>query len=615
MPDVTTTEAAWRRRYRAARVSLPAWARDAPERLLYAANTGGKWELWLWDQLSDTHHRATDRPEGTVHGQLDPAGGELWWFDDTRGDELGRWVAEPFNREGEGAGQRRTIAPELPAAYSAGLELGRSLAVLGSSTDDGSSIHLLRCDEAAQLLYSHREAAWVSSLSRDETLLCIGHSEHGDSRHPAVRVFDLRRSDSGQPNQGKAVAELWDGAGLGLWAGEWSPVPGDQRLIVSHERRNLHRPEIWSPLTGEILDLAIDLPGEVDAGWYPDGSALLIAHDYRGRVDLYRFDLASRTLGRIETEPGTIGGAAVRLDGEIWYAWTRSSTPPEIRAGSQAAAAGPPIDAGSRVLLRPPGEPAPGGVAYTDHDACEIHFFLAEPQGPRPHPTLFEVHGGPAAHDRDAFSPLVQAWVDHGFAVALVNYRGSTGYGKAWTDAIEGKPGLTELEDIAAVYDRLVADGVADPKRTVLAGGSWGGYLTLLGLGTQPERWALGIAAVPVADYVAAFEDEMEPLKDFDRALFGGSPEELPELYRERSPITYVEQVRVPVQILAGENDPRCPIRQIDNYIARLAGLGKPHEVYRFDAGHGSLVIEEAIRQTEAQIDFAARHLGTPSPL
>src|SRR5205814_9657469 len=142
----------------------------------------------------------------------------------------------------------------------------------------------------------------------------------------------------------------------------------------------------------------------------------------------------------------------------------------------------------------------------------------------------------------------------------------------------------------------------------------WGGYVTRLGLGTRPESWAQGIAAVPVADYVAAFEDEMEPLKAFDRALFGGSPEEIPGLYEERSPITYVEKVQVPVMILAGENDPRCPIRQIDNYVARLQELGAPHEVYRFDAGHASLVTDETIRQTEAMLAFAARNLGTPPP-
>ncbi len=82
------------------------------------------------------------------------------------------------------------------------------------------------------------------------------------------------------------------------------------------------------------------------------------------------------------------------------------------------------------------------------------------------------------------------------------------------------------------------------------------------------------MAGVPVADYLAAYEDEMEALKAFDRSLFGGSPEEVPDKYRDSSPITYADRVVAPVLVLAGENDPRCPIRQIENYVAVLAERG-----------------------------------------
>jgi dipeptidyl aminopeptidase/acylaminoacyl peptidase len=75
-----------------------------------------------------------------------------------------------------------------------------------------------------------------------------------------------------------------------------------------------------------------------------------------------------------------------------------------------------------------------------------------------------------------------------------------------------------------------------------------------------------------------------------------------------------VEKVDVPLLVLVGENDPRCPVRQIDNYLERLRALGKPHEVVRFDAGHGSRKVDEEIRQVESMIDFASRHLGTPAP-
>lgn len=245
-----------------------------------------------------------------------------------------------------------------------------------------------------------------------------------------------------------------------------------------------------------------------------------------------------------------------------------------------------------------------------DGPGGRVHALVSKPEGDRPYPTVFDVHGGPTAQDDDSFVPTAAAWVDHGFAVVRVNYRGSTGYGSEWRDAIEGRVGLTELEDVKAVRDWAVESGLADPGRLVLTGGSWGGFLTLLGIGTQPDDWTVAVAAVPVADYVAAYEDEMEGLQAFDRSLFGGSPEEVPERYRESSPITYVDRVKAPVLVLAGENDPRCPIRQIDNYLARLAELGRPHEVYRYDAGHGSLVVEERITQMAAEIGFARKHLG-----
>jgi dipeptidyl aminopeptidase/acylaminoacyl peptidase len=164
---------------------------------------------------------------------------------------------------------------------------------------------------------------------------------------------------------------------------------------------------------------------------------------------------------------------------------------------------------------------------------------------------------------------------------------------------------------VHAVLDALVGSGVVDPARAVVAGGSWGGFLTLLALGVRPQAWALGLAGVPVADYVASYEQEMEGLKAFDRALFGGSPTDVPDRYVASSPITYVEAVAAPVLVMAGENDPRCPIGQIENYLARLQELGKPYEVYRYDAGHGSLVVEERIRQLRAELDFVARHLGS----
>lgn len=587
------TEAAWRRRYRSPRASFPTWARDQADRLLYLSNHVGRFEVFAWDRRADSHRQVTDRAEGTgyrVASRLDPSGGEIWWWNDLKGDEFGTWTVERFD-----GGDRREAAPVAPS-YSAGLVLGRSFAVIGRSTDeDGSTVFVVPRNDRPLQIYAHRESAGVVTLSSDETLVAVSHSEHGDSRNRALRVIDL---------SGARVAELWDGPERGLDPGRWSPVPGDQRLIVHHERAGLERPLIFDASKRAETPVEVDLPGEVTAmDWWPDGQSLLLMHHYRGRMELFRFHLGLRELAAVPTERGTIDAARVRPDGEVWYQWDGSWAPAHTRQGTH-------------VVLRAPGPDAPEGAAYRDVDVRGIHAFIAEPRsGPRPCPTIFLVHGGPEWHDRDSWSPGVQALVDHGFAVVLVNYRGSTGYGKEWRDAIKGKPGLTELEDIAAVQDWAISSGLSDPRRCVIGGGSWGGYLTLLGLGTQPERWAAGLASVPIGDYIAAFEDEMEPLKRYDAALFGGTPDQVPQVYRERNPITYVDRVRAPVLMLVGRNDPRCPSRSADVYEARLKELGKTFETYRYDAGHGSLVVDEQIRQMEAQIRFLATHLGTTPPI
>ncbi|MEU8886974.1 prolyl oligopeptidase family serine peptidase [Streptomyces sp. NPDC048442] len=589
----------WEQRFRASRVSLPEWAEQAPERALFVSNATGTYELYAWDRESGAQRQVTDRANGTTDGMLAPDGQSVWWFDDTDGDEFGVWRRQPF-----GGGPDVLAVEGLEASYPAGLALGLDgTVVVGRSTDeDGSTIHVVRgTGEAAEPVevYRHRESAGVGDLSHDSALLAIEHTEHGDAMHSSLRV--LRVAD------GSVVADLDDSEGgtkeLGLEVLGFAPVDGDSRLLVGHQRRGRWEPMIWDPVTGTETELAIDLPGDVSADWYPDGSALIVGHSFEARGELWRYDIGSGVLAQVETPAGSVSGATARPDGSVEYMWSSAAEPSVVRSTSGG------------VVLDPPGARAPVSVpvetVWVDGPGGRIHALVQRPagQGDGPFPTIFEVHGGPTWHDSDSFAAGPAAWVDHGFAVVRVNYRGSTGYGREWTDALKHRVGLIELEDIAAVREWAVDSGLADPARVVLSGGSWGGYLTLLGLGTQPDAWALGLAAVPVADYVTAYEDEMEALKALDRTLFGGTPEEVPERFSASSPLTYVDDVRVPVYISAGMNDPRCPIKQIDNYVDRLVERGAVHEVYRYEAGHGSLVVEERIKQVRLEIDFVRRHL------
>ena len=235
-------EERWQARFRAARVSLPGWAKDAPHRCTYRSNVTGTWEIYAWDRTSDVRRQVTDRANGTWMGGVEATGQWIWWFADTDGDEFGIWMRQPFD-----GGADRPAVDGLEPSFPAGIAVGSSgLALVGRTGEQGTSIHLCPPATAPTTLYEHREDAHLVGLSRDETLVAINHSEHGDSRHMALRVVRL---------DGGAVADLWDGEGKGVYGIEFSPVSGDPRLLVLHERRGRPEPLIWDPVAGTERDV------------------------------------------------------------------------------------------------------------------------------------------------------------------------------------------------------------------------------------------------------------------------------------------------------------------------------------------------------------------------
>jgi dipeptidyl aminopeptidase/acylaminoacyl peptidase len=576
------------------RYSLPTWARHAPERLAYTTNASGVRQLWSWDRSTGVHTPLTDKPTGVSWGRPTPDGDHVVWFNDTAGDEVGRFVVTAFS-----GSESTLLAPELEPGWAAGCSLRRERSAVGLASASGFTIAIVE-DGHSRTIVERRRPVTVAELSADAELLALWHTEHGDVLHPVVEVVD--------PDGGR-VADVFDGPGNTITAAGWSPVRGDARLALIVEHTGRRQVEVWDICSGQRTRCETDeLPGEVDVeDWWPDGSALLLAHQHLGRRSLLRYELATGSLEEIVLGAGTVSEARIRPDDELWCVFESSSQPPAVRSHAGT---------GDALLITPPGDPAPQGTPYQslhypNGEGDDVHGFLVEPEGEPPYPLVVYVHGGPHWHTSDTFDPFVQAWVDHGFAVLLPNYRGSTGYGKRWNDAVEGDPGRPELVDIKAGRDHLVAEGIADPDRIVLTGGSWGGYLTLQGIGTQPDAWSAAVAIVPVADYIAAYEDESPSLQKFDTGLFGGTPGERGDLYRERSPITYAARVRAPVLIITGANDTRCPKRQVDNYVAALDANGVPHQYDVYQAGHGSMAVAENVRQQGLSLDFVADHMGT----
>jgi dipeptidyl aminopeptidase/acylaminoacyl peptidase len=590
---------AWERRFRAPKITLPRWSRAAPQRTVFLSTESGIWQAHSWDLDSGRRRQVSDHPVGVVTASPTHDGeGVVFWQEDS-GDETGRWLVRSFSGEAV-----ETFVPGAPVGWHEGL--GQAPGVVATGIADRGGFAIYTSIDGAPAKEISRSTEWVAvagasrgwddiaGLSSDGALLALEHAEHGNLIHPALRVVD--------PRTGEARGERLD-EGRALSATAWSPVAGDHRLAVTHERLDRERPALWDLDDDRWHDLSVDLPGDVQVmDWWHDASALLLCHGSEGRHELFRFDLATAAMTQVQTPTGTIAEARVRPDGRIWLLHTAGATDRRV------------IDHTGTEVTRPQGSRAPDGRPfepwrYPTDAGQEVHGWLVTPQGQGPWPVMVFVHGGPHWLFEDRFMPEVQAYVDAGFAVGMPNYRGSTGYGRTWRDALTGDPGFTDVDDITAGYRDLIQRGIGDASRSVVAGWSWGGYITLMQLGRNPALWRCGVAGVPVGDYVQAYEEEAPSLQAMDRALFGGTPGELPELYRRANPITYVEEVEAPVLFVIGEHDSRCPLGQALAYVDRLAALNKPHEVYRFATGHGSHDVDEDIRQQRRILAFLHDHV------
>jgi dipeptidyl aminopeptidase/acylaminoacyl peptidase len=596
---------AWELRYSAPTLGMPTWSRHAPDRLVYVGTESGSYQVHAWDRTTGIRRQVSDNPIGVVDGFPTADGSGVIWFQDQSGDEAGIWVVAAFD-----GGAPEPLVPDLDHGWQAGLASGLEVVVGVRSSHDGyalwSSVRGAPAKELASGtepmmiagLESIRSGFPLAGLSADESLVCVETADRGSVVHRALRVVD--------PRTGEIRGEQWDGEGRGLEAGAWSPIPGDARLLLDQELGDLQRPAIWNVANGEREDLEVDLPGEVfTLDWWPDARSILVAHLFEGRDELFRLDLDTRALERIPHPEGILGDARVRPDGEVWMGLSAGEWQTRI------------LSSGETEVLRAEGEPAPAGLPlrswhFSNPSGDRVHGFYVTPAGTGPFPVVMLVHGGPTGQDGDEWNPDAQAFVDHGFAVGMVNYRGSTGYGRAWRDFLVGNIGFPEEEDVLAGLDDLVAKGIADPDRAVIAGWSWGGYLALLCAGRDPERWKAVVGGVPVGDYVACYEDLSPDLQAYDRYLLGGkAAHDVPELMAERSPIVYVDKVRAPVLCLIGENDTRCPPRQAHIWVDAVRSHGGKVEVYSYETGHSSFVVDEEIRHMRAVFDFLARHVPT----
>jgi dipeptidyl aminopeptidase/acylaminoacyl peptidase len=234
------------------------------------------------------------------------------------------------------------------------------------------------------------------------------------------------------------------------------------------------------------------------------------------------------------------------------------------------------------------------------------------PEGELP-PLVVFVHGGPTAHSQDALDLGVQFFTSRGFAIADLNYGGSTGYGREYRDRLRGTWGVVDVEDSADAARYLSDRGDIDPTRIEITGGSAGGYTTLLALALRDE-FAAGASYYGVADLVTFHEDTHKFESHYDDYLVGPWPDAI-DVYRDRSPVNHADSISRPLLLLQGLDDKVVPPAQAEVIVAALKERGVPYAYIAFEGeGHGFRKEENIRRAFAAHLSFLAQVFGfTPA--
>jgi len=237
-------------------------------------------------------------------------------------------------------------------------------------------------------------------------------------------------------------------------------------------------------------------------------------------------------------------------------------------------------------------------------DSLMLPAYLTMPlEGEEPHPMVLLVHGGPWARDWYGYNPFVQLLADRGFAVLQVQFRGSTGFGKEFLNASYKEWGAAMQDDLTDAVLWAIDEGIADPERVVIMGGSYGGYATLAGVTFTPDLYCCGVDFFGPSNLVT-FRESVPPYwrpADAMMDIRVGNLEEEAEMLQERSPLNHVDSIRVPMLVVQGANDPRVVKEESDQMVRALreSGNAVTYVVYE-DEGHG-------FAREPNRLDFAGR--------
>ena len=546
-------------------------------RLAFETEITGQHQLWVVDAAGGWPRQLTFGSEGITGHEWSPRGDWIFYAADRGGNEReGFYLITP-----DGTRERELLPPsEVFRTFGGfspdGARIAYSVTPEGSATYD---IHLLDVESGRdRLVLKGRMGLYVVSWNPRGTHVIL-HETRGEDAND-VHLLDLesgRLETLFKPEVAAAYHSFaWKQDGSGFYL-----ATNQDRDFAGLAWYDLGRRELeWIETPDHDVE-HVALGGDRFLAWTTNegGYSVLRARDLAENRPVEAPKLPPGVYALYESERSPVFAVQVngpQVPGDVW---TWDPRQREARRATFSSTAG--LDPASFVV--------PEHLDFPARDGVTLHGLLYLPKNAsgKP-PILLGVHGGPTGQAQPMYDEVFQYLLTRGIAVLDLNFRGSTGYGKAFTRLDNQRQRPNAVRDMADALDFLAKDGRVDASRAAVMGGSYGGYMTFAALTAFPDRFRSGVSFVGVSNWITALQGASPALKASDRVEYGNIDDPGDRAFFEQlSPIANVSRVKSPVMVVHGANDPRDPVTESDAFVEGVRRNGGTVEYLRFpDEGH-----------------------------